>query len=242
MQIQEESFEMINILFAPFIIVIGASFILAILMFLFFLFRHYYYIFLVRKAINNNAYALKYTKILIDHVTPLTVQKKYRNGDISDLLMALTMQKNIMKRKSRWCINSFRDYIICFIDRIKTIIKNYNMQDKPDSFSADFLITVLSIMEVNFLLDAYSVTNYDKELYIKFDNDISEEDYHSIKLPEEWIEIIKSSYPGLMSDVWYDDLINDLHRIDQYVRGTLCFGDIQNIYILYNNDLGGNIL
>lgn len=230
-EVPVDFFEVFNIILMPVTIVIDASFILGILLFLFFLFRHYYYIFLVRKALDNNAYALKYTNILIDHVTPLTNQKKYRNEDISDLLMALTRQKNIMKRNSHWCINSFRDYIICFIDRIKTMIKNYNMQDMQDSFSTDLLLTVLSIMEVNFLLDAYSVTNYDRELYIKFDNDINEEDYHSIKLPEEWIEIIKSSYPGLMSDGWYDDLINDLHSIDQYVRGTLYFGDIHSIYI-----------
>lgn len=198
---------------------------------------------LVQRALDDNRYTLKYAKTLVKAASRLKSAKPIKNRRLSlvedckwiilsEYLNALAEQWNVMQERFSGNISSFRDYMIYFIDRLKTMIKNYGQEEK-NPFPIDLLVTVLSIMEVNFLSDAHSVIYYEKELIIF--NALFYRERDDIKTPEEWIEAIKATTPGLMSDDWYSDLIKDLHKIEQYTNqydraNTLYFANIQSIY------------
>ena len=56
------------------------------------------------------------------------------------------------------------------------------------------------------------------------------------KNPEQWIAELKTGKLWLMSEEWYDNLLKDLHRFDQYFNNfdELKFSTIEDICIYVN--------
>lgn len=158
-------------------------------------------------------------------------------------LSALTKQQKAMEKNPLFVTASFRDYLVDYIDHLKVVLRN-NATSDVDVKKKDLIIMLLSVMQVNFLYDEDYIFN-EKSMYLTVKKDSDDENLskkkdsqnNELKNPEQWIEELKTEKSWLMSEEWYDALLEDLHCFDQYIKDfdELRFSSLVDVCIYVNS-------
>lgn len=208
------------------------------------------YKYLVRKSLCSknqqmrDTYTYKYVNNLMKSVNlnKLNDPKHFSCMKLCWYLSALTKQQKAMEKNPLFVTASFRDYLVDYIDHLKVVLRNNAISD-VDMKKKDFVIMLLSIMQVNFLYDKDRIFN-ENSMYITIEKDPNDADFSKtkdsqnddIKNPEQWIAELKTEKSWLMSKEWYDNLLVDLHCFNQYIENfdELRFSTIEDICIYVN--------
>lgn len=243
----------IRIICSIFLFIIAAMFIVfigAIILGIILVIIEEKYKYLVRKALCSekqqmrDTYTYKYANRLMKSVSmnKLHVPEKFTCMRLCERLSVLTKQQKVMEKYPNFVTASFRDYLVYYIDHLKVVLQNMTTSDN-DVKKKDLIIMLLSIMQVNFLYDKDRIFN-ENSMYITVEKDSDDVDTSEkgdsqndeTKNPEQWIAELKTEKPWLMSEEWYDNLLKDLHRFDQYFNNfdELNFSTIEDICIYVN--------
>lgn len=149
--------------------------------------------------------------------------------------------------------------IIHFIDQVKVAITNSHTKDSAEIETAkkDFLLFILTVIELSYANSVFCIElNYANSVFCitdpnsctaniqikKLSNQSQMQNESSSELftPEEWIRKFQKHEENTghidsseLSDMRYEDLLRDLHRLDKYFKNfqELRFSDVQNIVI-----------
>lgn len=209
------------------------------------------YKYLVRKALCSknqqmrNTYTYRYANRLMKSVNmnKLHDPEKFSCMRLCWYLSALTKQQKVMEKNPLFVTASFRDYLVDYIDHLKIVLKNTTTSD-VDMKKKDLIMMLLSVMQVNFLYDEDHIFN-ENSMYLTVKKDSDDVDFskkkdsqnNELKNPEQWIEELKAEKPLLMSEEWYDTLLEDLHCFNQYIKNfhELRFSSLVDICIYVNS-------
>lgn len=245
----------IRIICYIFLFIIAAMFIVfigAIILGIILLIIEETYKYLVRKALCSknqqirDTYTYKYANRLMKSVSmnELHDPEKFSCMRLCEKLSVLTKQQKVMKKYPNFVTASFRDYLVDYIDHLKVVLQNTATSD-VDVKKKDLIIMLLSVIQVNFLYDRDRIFSEECMNLTVENNSIALNKWKKeekclkkdgIRNPEQWIAELKTEKPWLMSEEWYDNLLKDLHRFDQYFNNfdELRFSTIEDICIYVN--------